>query len=376
MARRRGHGEGAIYQRKDGRWVGCLNIGWHDGRRKRKAVYGRTQKDVQEKLAIVRRKVHDRLPIPSERLTLGGFLQSWLENEARFSVRPSTYVRYRDLLRLHVIPTLGNVKLSVIESKDLMRLYAQKRDEGLSPRTVGHVHRVLHRALEGYPGRSALFQTVKAPSVPASEMKALSPEESRRLLAESENGPLHALYVLALTTGMRQSELLGLKWQDIDLEGSRLSIRRAIRWVSGLGFVEAEPKSASSKRSIVVTPLAISALRRHRTEQAERRLQALVWDDNDLVVSNEVGRPIEATNLIRRSFHPLLEKARLPRAIRFHDLRHTAATLLLGQNVNVKIVSEMLGHSKIAVTLDLYQHVTPNMQQEAARQMEAVLGSR
>ncbi len=171
---------------------------------------------------------------------------------------------------------------------------------------------------------------------------------------------------------MRQGELLALRWRHVDLEARTVQVRATLQRADD-GFTFAEPKTAHSRRQVALTKTAIVALRRHRGLQLEERLRlGTAWEDNDLVFANEVGRPIEATNLIRRSFHPLLERAGLPR-IRFHDLRHTAATLMLGRSVHPKVVAEMLGHSQIAVTLDLYSHVTPTMQREATAALDAVL---
>jgi integrase len=203
-------------------------------------------------------------------------------------------------------------------------------------------------------------------------MATLSPEQARALLETAEGDRLEALYVLALSTGMRQGELLGLRWRNVDLDGGSLQVRATLQRTRD-GFTFSEPKTARSCRQVTLTKQAVEALRGHRSRQVEERLQmGGAWEDNGLVFANEVGRPIEAGNLIRRSFHPLLERAGLPKG-RFHDLRHTAATLALGKGVHPKIVAEMLGHSQIAVTLDLYSHVTPTMQRQAADALEAVL---
>ena len=169
-----------------------------------------------------------------------------------------------------------------------------------------------------------------------------------------------------------KNDILNLKWQDVDLEGGNLKVRGTLQRTPG-GFTIAEPKTAQSRRQIELTTAAVEALRRHRTAQAAERLRlGAAWEDNGLVFANEVGRPIEVRNLLRRSFLPLLERAGLPR-IRFHDLRHTAATLCLSQGVHPKVVAEMLGHSQISVTLDLYSHVTPTMQQQASRALDELL---
>ena len=203
-------------------------------------------------------------------------------------------------------------------------------------------------------------------------MATLSPEQARMLLETAASERLEALYVLALSAGLRQGELLALRWRDINFDAGSVQVRGSLQRTTG-GLTIAEPKTARSRRLITLTAAAANALRRHRSAQAKERLRlGAIWEDNDLVFANEIGRPIEAGNLLRRSFWPLLERAGLPH-MRFHDLRHTAATLMLGQGVHPKVVAEMLGHSQISVTLDLYSHVTPTMQQQAARAMDSVL---
>jgi integrase len=203
-------------------------------------------------------------------------------------------------------------------------------------------------------------------------MKTLSPEQARTFLQAADGDPLEALYFLALTTGMRQGELLALHWRDVNLDASSLQVRGSLQRTEG-GLTVMEPKTPSSRRQVALTRSAVDTLRQHRVAQTEERLRlGPAWEDSGLVFCNEAGRPIDATGMVARSFLRLLRRADLPR-IRFHDLRHSAATLLLGQGVHPKIVSEMLGHSQIAITLDLYSHVTPTMQRQATEAMEAVL---
>jgi len=173
---------------------------------------------------------------------------------------------------------------------------------------------------------------------------------------------------------MRQSELLGLKWSDVDFDRATVRVRQQLTWTPKVGFKLSEPKTAKGRRAIVLPSFAVAALRQHRHDQQEERIRADVWEDFDLVFPNEVGKPEDRGNLVRRHFIPLLAKAKLPR-VRFHDLRHTSATLLLSQGAHPKVVQERLGHSTIAVTLDVYSHVLPTMQQQAAEQLESLIGS-
>ncbi len=213
---------------------------------------------------------------------------------------------------------------------------------------------------------------VTAPRRARSEIRALTPDQARLLLAVAEGDRLGALYMMALTTGMREGELLALRWRDVNLEVALAAVRSTLYRGDGklrLG----EPKTARSRRSVHLTSEAVAALRRHRERQSAERLRlGPAWEDNDLVFANEVGRLVEPQNMLRRSFVPLLERAGLPR-IRFHDLRHSTATLLLGAGVHPKIVSEMLGHATVAITLDTYSHVTPAMHRGAAAAMSSLL---
>jgi integrase len=375
MPTRRGHGEGAVFKRKDGRWVAAIDQGWSNGRRQRKLYYARSQKEAYEKLFAARRNVDDGLPLPPERLTLGQFLNDWLRDVAS-GKRDSTRIRYEQLLRLHVVPALGSRPIGRVNPKELSTLYAAKRRAGLSPASIERVHSALHRALAdavrwGLMPRN-ICDLVKPARAPKYEARTFNKDEALRFLDAVSRDPLRPLYVLALTTGMREGELLALKWQDLDLDARRLEVRRSIRRISGAGFVEFEPKSARGRRLVVLSSVAVEALRQHRVTQAEERLQAPVWDDQDRVFPNQVGRPIEPGNLLKRHFYPLLERAGLPH-LRFHDLRHSAATLLLAMGVHLKIVQEMLGHSTITVTADLYSHVLPSMQQEPAEKMGQLL---
>lgn len=367
---RRSNGEGTVYRRRDGRWVAAVTL--DTGRRS--CFYGATQRAVREKLRAARRAIEDGLSVASDRQKVGTFLTRWLAEVAQPTVRPSTYVRYRELLAGHIIPVVGHLPLATLSPLDLQGLYAQL-GQRLGPRTVGHCHRVLHKALAdalrfGFVHRN-VCDAARPPKVARAEMHVLDGDQARALLAAAVGDPLEALYVLALHTGLRSGELLALKWADVDLDAGRLSVNRTVRHMIGQGAVEGEPKSARSRRNVLLTPLAIAALRRHRTRQAVQRLRATYWDDLDLIFTNAVGRHVQTNNLRLRSFLPLLDRAGLP-AIRFHDLRHSFATLLLLAGVHVKVVSEMLGHSNIGLTLDSYSHVLPSMQADAVAKMEAL----
>ncbi len=346
--------------------------------RKRRTVYGKTRKEVAGKLAKALSDRENGLVFDARRLTVGEYLGHWLEDSVRDTVRQRTWERYEQLVRVHIKPALGRIKLKALTPAHVRGLYREKLDDGLASRTVQYIHVTLHKALkdavaDGLIPRN-VTDAVRAPRAKGKEINALAPDQARAFLeAAGEVGDrFEALYVLAITAGLREGELLGLKWEDLDLDAGTLSVRRTLSEARSGRFFEA-PKNGKG-RSIRLTKQAVEALRSHRKRQNEERLRlGTLWEDHGLVFPAQVGTPMNAKNLTVRSFKPLLERAGLPRTVRVHDLRHTCATLLLGKGVHPKIVQELLGHATIAITLDTYSHVLPNMQGEAVSAMEAAL---
>lgn len=370
---KRANGEGSVYQRKkDGFWVASVTL--DNG--KRKNVYGKTQKEaIQAKQKLLQDKGMG-IQLLTEDQTVETFLLAWLEDTIKPNLRPKTYLHYRLCVR-HTLPLLGKLPLQKLTPQHLQRLYNKKREEKCSPQTVKHIHRMLHKALGdavkwGLLSRNA-SDAVTAPRVSKVEMHVFTMEQAQQFLKALEDEPFEALFVLAILTGARQSELLALTWDDVDLKNGRMQIRRTLMRIHQVGFIVSEPKTNKSRRSVHLNVLAVEALKRHRLRQNELRLKAGAnWDMQNLIFCNSLGRPLEATNMISRSFLPLLAKAGLPR-IRFHDLRHTAASLLLSQGVHPKIVQELLGHSQIGLTMDTYSHVLPTLQEEAVNRLGDLL---
>jgi integrase len=371
---KRGNGEGSITRRKNGGWSAQYTVHTAEGR-KRKTLYGKTRQEVAAKLA---RALSDReggLIFDAEGLKLGEYLGRWLEDSVKGTVRNTTYERYEQITRTHIVPMLGAIKLKALTPTHVRGLYKEKLSS-LSPRTVQYIHVTLHKALkqavsDGLIPRNAT-EAVKPPQVRREEIRPLTPEQVKMLLDAASGDRLEALYVLAVHTGLRQGELLGLKWDDIDLQARTLQVRRALTTAKG-GPRLAAPKTKGSRRRVSLTRVAAQAFKGHLERQLEEIDRAgSLWQENGLVFASETGAPLDRRDLTSRRFKPLLERAGLPH-FRFHDLRHTCATLLLTQNVNPKVVSEMLGHSSIAITLDTYSHVLPNMQDSAARALEEAL---
>jgi integrase len=216
-------------------------------------------------------------------------------------------------------------------------------------------------------------EAVKPPQVRREEIRPLTPEQVKMLLEAASGDRLEGLFTLAVHTGLRRGELLGLKWEDVELESGSLHVKHTLTTARG-GPRLAAPKTKSSRRRVSLTRGAVDALRAHLARQLEEIDRAgSLWQENRLAFASEIGEPLDRRDLTSRRFKPLLKRAKLLEKTRFHDLRHTCATLLLTKNVNPKIVSEMLGHATIAITLDTYSHVLPNMQDSAARALEEAL---
>jgi integrase len=371
---RRGNGEGTINRRKDGRWEARYYVQTANGA-KRKVLYGKTRAEARDKLAKALSDRIDGIVYDDENMTLGEYLDVWLKGSVLGSVRQSTYDRDTHLVNNHIKTVLGGVKLKRLNSVHLQSFYRNRVDSGLSGSTIHKMHDILRRGLAQAVKWHLVPRNVAEAATPPrptpKEMQALSVDEARRLLEAAGEDRLEALYVLAIHTGMRQGELLALRWQDVDLENAVASRRTLTR--SGGKVVFGEPKTKKSRRSIRLTPQAVEALRVH----LKRQLQDIEilgdrYQDQGLVFTTNTGAPINPSNLRQRSFAPLLKRAGLPH-IRFHDLRHTCATLLLSRGVHPKFVQELLGHATIAITLDTYSHVMPSMGDATAKAMEDAL---
>jgi integrase len=377
VSKKRGNGEGSIYRRKDGRWVGQYTIYTATGPKYR-YLYGRTRAAVAEKLTKAMADRNSGLMFDTGRLTVGEYLDQWLSDSVRSTVRTSTFERHEAIIRLHIKPTLGHVGLKKLTPAHVRGLYREKLDSGLAPATVRKIHSTLHKALfqalsDGLVPRNAA--TVEAPRPTPEEIHPLSEDEARTFLktAQASGDRFEPLYVLAISTGLRRGELLGLRWDDVDLEHGTLRVGRALVRERG-HYTLGETKTRRGRRQINLTPRTVNALRVHRKKQLEEKMRrADLYKDHGLIFASGVGTLVHPENMVKRSFKPLLEKSGLPE-IRFHDLRHTCATLLLGRGVHPKLVQELLGHATIAMTLDTYSHYLPSMGDQAAGAMSDALG--
>lgn len=367
----RGYGEGSVY-RKGAGWEASGYLG---GRRR--SVRGRTRREALDKLRAMQRRAADGDPITDSRLTVAEYLEYWL-SVTESTVRPSTHTRYASYVRLHAVPVIGHLRLTELKPLHLQQLYAKRLQAGSSPSTVHHLHACLHRALamaeRWEQVNRNVARLVTPPRIPRAKIEPLTVDEVRQLLEAARGSRFEAAFVVAVVTGVRLGELLALRWGDIEL-GSEptIAVRGSLQRINGRLQI-LETKTTQSVRRVAIGSLGADALRAHRRRQAEERLAiGTSWIDRDLVFPNRWGEYMNPDWFRTREFGDVLIRAGL-RRIRFHDLRHTFATLQLANNQPIKIVSEMMGHTRTAITQDLYTHVSAAMQRSAADALDRVLG--
>ncbi|MED0676944.1 tyrosine-type recombinase/integrase [Aneurinibacillus thermoaerophilus] len=364
-------------RKRGNKWSFVIDIGRDEtGKRRQKRFSGfNTKKEAEKALAQKINELHTGQFVDATKETVGEYLSVWLEDK-KAQVRPGTWKSYRWLVN-RMVEHIGKVKLADLKPQHLQKMYnqLQKGERPLSARSVLHAHLVIQEALDramkwGMIHRN-VAEAVDAPRPKKVEMSVWNAEQIRQFLEVAKEDRHYIAFLLAITTGMRKGEILGLRWKDIDLEQGTLSVRQTFtRAEKGHDFQE--PKSSSGLRSIALSPGTIEALRAHKIQQSKEKLKAgSLYQDIGMVVATSIGTPVLSRNLDRTWFR-LMKKAGVPR-IRFHDLRHTHATLMLKQGVHPKIVSERLGHANIGITLDTYSHVLPGLQEAAAKQFDESL---
>lgn len=367
---KRAPGEGSVFRRGN-RWVAQVGSGSN-----RETSYFRTQKEANEWRHEKNEQRKNGLVVAGSKTILAIFLEEWLVVK-HGSVRPNTFNDYAYTARKHIDPVLGKIRLCDLKANDIQSFYTQKLKEGMSPRRVICTHAVIHAALHhavklGLVPRN-VADSVTRPKVPRKEMRVLDQMQALRLIQQAEGTRYELLFWFAITTGLRLGELFGLKWEDVNWQNKKIQIKRQVQRRKG-GLEFCPPKSETGRRVITLGQITIDKLRDHYHAQLEMRIQAgEMWKDLDLVFCTPVGTPLEPSNVLK-VLKSCLREAGLPQ-IRFHDLRHTAATLMLLEGINPKIVQERLGHSDISLTLNTYSHVLPSMQEEAAEKMDELLTS-
>lgn len=348
------------------------------GKRRQKLITAPTKREVE---ALAHQWEHARATgvfgeADAQKLSVAAYLQRWLDF-MKPSVRPSTHSRYSDLLTKHVLPFIGRKQLAKLNTLDLQTLYADRMMTGMSTTTVRLLHGIINKALKQAVRWSILTrnvaEAVDLPRRATVEYVTWTPSQVSAFLAVAEADDLAALWRLALLTGLRRGEILGLRWEDIDLKRKVLSVQRTLSRGGPSGALAfGEPKSAHGRRLVALPQSLVSALQRHRTQQLEARLAVgTLYNDQSLVFANTLGGPLHPNSVVAR-FEALTKAASLPR-IRFHDMRHTSATLMLSNGEHPKIVQERLGHADVSMTLNRYSHVTMDMQRDAADRLDELL---
>ena len=379
MPKRRANGEGNIRKRKDGRWEGRYTVGHNPetGKAIIKNVLGKTQAEVKEKL---KKAIEENVGIDYGRAktyTVGSWLEVWMENYAKIKLRPSTFKTSQGFLKNHIKPQIGGIPLADLTSLDLQRFYkhlldggrvdrveAKKKPKGLAPKTVRNIHQMIgsayNLAMEQKLVSKNPTQGCALPKVEHKEMKTLTADQLSAFFQEARDSGVYELYYLDLATGLRRGELLGLKWTDVDLDRGVLKIQRAISRQNGK-VVEAPLKTKNAYRTLPLSADAIDVLMQQRRKTG----------NSEWVFPSPIGGPMSPDSVLHM-LQRVLKRAGLPR-IRFHDLRHTFATMALQNGVDVKTVSSMLGHYSAGFTLDTYAHVTTDAQLKAAQTMGNIL---
>ncbi|MFX1476418.1 MAG: tyrosine-type recombinase/integrase [Promethearchaeota archaeon] len=375
--------KGSIRRRSKGSWEVCLDVGRDPvtGKRLRQfeTVKG-SKKDAQKRLHELLHTREQGTYIKPTKLTVAQFLEEWLQDYVRTNTAPRTAERYQEIVRVHLIPALGSLPVVALQPHHIQKYYAQaletgRRDGkgGLSAQTVHHHHRVLYEALKYGVKHGILIRNVaEAVDAPRPEHRELSILRSNeiRLILDATNGtPYYAIFFALAYTGLRRSELLGLRWADIDLEKATLSVVQTLHQLRGGKYIFREPKSKRSRRQIALSPKLAIMLWEHRFKQEQAwTLLGKPLLPTDLVFSHPGGRPIRPDN-VTRALNTVVRSLGL-KGVRLHDLRHAHATILLKEGVHPKVVQERLGHSSVSTTLDIYSHVVPSLQQAAARKID------
>lgn len=344
-----------------------------------KELYAKTEQEAYEKLQQALFEQKQGVIATGPKQTVAKYFTQWLEEVHKPTLRPSTYVRYRGLLKNHILPALGHIQLQKLTAQQIQAFYTRKLEEGQSASSIISMHKVIHNALANAVRWRLVAHNVSehvtVPKETARRVQPLTLEEIQKFLQTIQEDRLEAFFILALTTGMRHGELLALRWSDFNFQEMSVSVQRNVNYLpdeSGVcHFIEGEPKTKRSKRKILLTRFAVDALKEHRTLQLKERLKAGdAWEERDLVFCTRTGKYLMKPN-VTGHFHLLLRKAGLPK-IHILDLRHGVATLLLSLGIHPRLVQEILGHENIDTTMNTYTHILPTMQTEVVEKLNTL----
>jgi len=385
---RRPAGDGSVYKAADGRWRGVVDLGWVDGKRRRKYVAGATQAEALDKLRQAQRAAAAGV-VTDDRITVGAFLDRWRTLNLPGSVASGTLDDYADTIRLHLAPAIRKKRLSGLNVTDIDRLWASKRAAGYKPNSIRIMRSVLRKALAQAEREGLVTRNVAAlsqpPRVAQPEGRSLSIQQATTLLDAAKGNRLEVAFLILLSYGLRRGELLGLAWADFDAKAGTLAVRQAVttRKSSHRGGgdtggrearIELSPlKTRRSRRVLFLTPGIIAALGEHGArQQVEREVAGDLWVDHGLIFTTRIGTPIDPDNFAKR-FVQLCKTAGLGHW-HPHEARHSAASVMLAQGVPLEVVSEVLGHSSIYITKDVYGHLVEGAKRDAAERMAAAFG--
>jgi integrase len=386
--KRRANGEGSLYKTADGRWRGFAELGWVDGKRQRKYVSAGTQAEARQKLRRIQRDF-DAGVVTDDQITVERFLDRWQKINLPGTISGSTLDGYANTIRLHLLPTLGKKKLAQLTVADVDALWASKRAKGYRPNTVRIMRAVLRKALGQAEREGLVPRNVAALSQPArldqKEGRSLTVEQARSLLDTAKGTRLEAAFLILLSYGLRRGELLGLAWADLDRETRTLAVRQSVKvrtssrrtdgtYLGGAtSRVEvSELKTRRSRRTLFLTPGIVRALDEHAIRQKKERLASPLWVDEGFIFTSTIGTPLDPDNF-SKEFRRLSREAGLGEW-HPHEARHSAASVMLAQGIPLEVVSEVLGHSSIYITKDVYGHLVEGAKREAAERMAAALG--
>lgn len=381
MAKRRRAGEGTIYQRADLTWTAKVTYEDQMGRTQRKSLYAKTEKDIMAKKKAFEKSI-ERGVIAAEKLKVKDWLTTWLETYKKPSVKQNTFEGYERVVKGHLIPTLGSLYLKDLRPEHIQAMINEKSTKGnlltgdpLQPRMVEYIYAVLHGALDqAYKNQIIIYNPcdmVTKPQKVKKEFICWTAEQASTFLAAIKKDRNYIIYLLALTTGMRRSELLGLRWDDVDLKKNLLSVKQVMVRVKG-GYKFQDPKTKKSKRTIQISDKVAAALKEWKRKQnIEKAAFPGEYNEQNLILCSIMGEPVNPES-VSRNFKKDLEAAKMP-DIRFHDLRHCHASMLLEQGIDLKTISDRLGHSTITMTADIYSHITDKLQAKAVTSLDSVL---
>ena len=372
---------------KTGTWMGAATLGFDVEKNKpqRKYFYGKTRKEVQEKISDAAQRMKNGQAEPSKML-LAEWMDTWLHEYMKPSVRATTWESYETQIRKHIKPALGHIRLSQLQTSSLQKLYNEKtdggradgKDGGLSPRSVKYIHTVLHSALEQAKKERMIMinpaDSVKLPKQQKKEIQYMESADLTKFFQAAKGTKYFPAYYLELATGLRRGELLAIRWQDVDFKNHTVTVNQNLVRVKGKGLIFQPPKTKLANRTISIPADVTEVLKFHKRKQdSQREAAGVAWLNNDLVFCNEIGQPLDPRSFTHY-FERLLKNADIP-PVTFHGLRHTYATMALQEGVDIRTTQENLGHHAAAFTLDVYSSVTDKMKKEATDKIGNLLTS-